>query len=96
MIEKNHQNIKGTALLEFILVNDSPEEEIELETFKEYSFEYKVVVNERNMGIQKARINGLENSTGEYILFLDQDDEILPNYIFSQYTQHLIPNHKKY
>lgn len=87
MIEKNYHNIKGIALLEFILVNDSPEEDIDVEIFKEYSFEYKIVINPKNMGIQKARVNGLEKSSGQYILFLDQDDEILPNYIFSQYTK---------
>lgn len=87
IVEKNNDNIKGKALLEFVLVNDSPEEKIETKILEKYNFKYKIVVNEKNMGIQKARINGLKQASGDYILFLDQDDEIFDNYILSQYTQ---------
>jgi len=45
----------------------------------------KVYTNKRNLGIHASRICGLHHSTGEYILFLDQDDVIEPRYFLSQF-----------
>lgn len=39
-----------------------------------------IFVNE----IYGARVRGLENSSGKYVLFLDQDDQICPDYFLSQ------------
>ena len=39
---------------------------------------------DKNRGIQGARVKGLEKSTGDYILFLDQDDVIYPEWVQSQ------------
>jgi glycosyltransferase involved in cell wall biosynthesis len=40
-------------------------------------------VQQRNQGLSAARNTGLHNSTGEYIVFLDADDRILPNALHS-------------
>lgn len=61
--------------IEVIVVNDSPEVTIELPAS---SLSTTVVVNEHNMGIQGARINGILHSSGDWILMLDQDDELIP------------------
>lgn len=42
--------------------------------------------NRENLGIYKSRLRGLEKSKGLYILFLDQDDEISPFYLWRQYN----------
>jgi len=47
-------------------------------------FSYKIVNHERNSGIHQAKVTGLEYSQGEYVLFLDQDDEITDDYLYSQ------------
>jgi len=60
--------------LEAVLVNDSPEVEIIIEG--EYPFEIVIINNEVNSGIQKSRINGYRRASGDYIVFLDQDDEL--------------------
>lgn len=58
--------------LEVILVNDSPWKKLET---TENSFSYiKVITNEKNQGIHYSRVAGLKESTGDYIMFLDQDD----------------------
>lgn len=58
--------------LEIILVNDSPEETMDISACDDLNV---VTVNlPQNMGIHYARVEGLKNSTGEYVMFLDQDD----------------------
>ena len=37
------------------------------------------VIHQENQGQSKARLAGLEKSVGEYILFLDSDDFLIPN-----------------
>lgn len=69
---------KESASFEVIIVNDSPTEKVHIpEEFAE--IDIRIIVNEQNMGIQKTRINGLKYAHGEWIIFLDQDDELIPN-----------------
>lgn len=68
---KNRENF-----VEVVLVNDSPWVAPEYDNTLIQGFELKVIENSRNFGIHKSRINGLKESTGDYILFLDQDDLI--------------------
>lgn len=39
------------------------------------------VIHQKNQGVTKARKHGIEASTGEWIVFLDGDDQLLPNTI---------------
>lgn len=73
--------------VEVILVNDSPEIEIEFDKSLIKNFEIRIINNKKNMGIHEARIVGLKNALGKYILFLDQDDEILENTLITQYKK---------
>lgn len=70
--------------VEIILVNDSPNYEIEYNEDLLKNLDFKIVNNATNQGIQKSRINGLNKAKGEYIIFLDQDDELTANSIDSQ------------
>ncbi|MBS7130561.1 glycosyltransferase family 2 protein [Clostridium sp.] len=44
----------------------------------------KYIVNAQNEGSARSRNIGIENTTGEYITFLDDDDEYLPDKIINQ------------
>lgn len=66
-------NIRGNSV-EVVLVNDSPWEVPEYDASLVQGFQLKVIENSRNFGIHKSRINGYRESTGDYIMFLDQDD----------------------
>ena len=76
IIEYNKQNLYGINDVELIFVNDYPDEIISEEDIRSNDIKTKLVVNPQNYGIHKSRIIGLENASGEYILFLDQDDVI--------------------
>ena len=86
VLGKNYDSLKEkypNAEMELIIVNDSPEVEIVVPDLKIY-FSYKVIKHELKYGIQQARVTGLNNCEGDYILFLDQDDELLNNAIVNQ------------
>ena len=68
----NNKNELTEDDLEIILVNDSPEEVIDISLCAD--LDVKVINLPQNMGIHYARVEGLKNSTGEYVMFLDQDD----------------------
>ena len=65
--------------IEIIVVNDAPEDsELSNRLYKmlsEYDFPINYVVHESNKGACEARNTGIKNSNGEYIAFLDDDDE---------------------
>ena len=39
---------------------------------------FRVVHHERNLGLHRARCSGVEAMTGDYVVFLDGDDELAP------------------
>ncbi|MBG9978581.1 glycosyltransferase family 2 protein [Ruoffia tabacinasalis] len=72
--------------IELIVVDDSPNDYHSRPLVKEYieSFEDNRIVyiaHAKNMGANKARNTGIKLSIGEYIAFLDDDDEWLPQKI---------------
>lgn len=72
--------------LQLVLSNDAPEEVIE-NTYESSLISIKVLNTAYNRGIQGARVRGFENSNGDYILFLDQDDKLVPGYFASQLSR---------
>ena len=73
--------------IEIIFVNDCPSEKIDILEFQYMNdISIQVYENRENLGIYKSRLRGLEKSKGLYILFLDQDDEISPFYLWRQYN----------
>lgn len=46
----------------------------------------RVVRNERNVGVEQARLNGIAAARGEYLAFVDSDDYIEPDMIKRMYN----------
>ena len=69
--------------IEWVISNDYPDENIIIENGSD-GLSIVVLNSDTNRGIQGARVRGLEASSGDYVLFLDQDDVIDPNWIKSQ------------
>ena len=69
-LRKNKENLQ--CELEVILVNDSPEETVDVSGCG--ALDDKVINLEMNSGIHFARVAGLKEASGDYVMFLDQDD----------------------
>ena len=81
IIKKNIQNLDGKATLETIFINDYPERGIE----NNFNDENILAINSpSNNGIHGSRVLGLQYARGDYITFLDQDDEISETFFISQ------------
>ena len=69
---------------EVICVNDcSPDKSgLILQEYKtRYPEKIKIVNNSENQGIGKSRINGLNQCTGKYVMYVDSDDYLKKDYI---------------
>lgn len=66
--------------IEIIVINDGSTDDT-LNILNEVNDPRVVVINKKNEGSGKARNAGLEVATGEYVIFLDADDEIPNDYI---------------
>lgn len=88
IVKDNTENVKKEIgeEVELILVNDSPDEAVEIPAETE-GVSYKILTHNQNRGIHQARVTGLSQSSGEYILFLDQDDEVAGNFLSDQYKK---------
>lgn len=79
--EINAKNI--SYKIELLLVNDDPSEQIDEICNSEF-IQIRVINTDKNRGIHGARVRGLKRATGDFVLFLDQDDRITPDYIKKQ------------
>lgn len=85
MIKICTEKLENGIMVELILSNDDPQEKITDILFAETV--NVIVLNTRiNKGIHGARVEGLSHCTGDYVVFLDQDDKISPDYFKSQLT----------
>lgn len=80
MLQKNQNNLSEGDELEAVIVNDSPETEVILPEEAKCS-QILVVRQEKNGGIHAARVKGLKLCSGDYVIFLDQDDMLADNAI---------------
>lgn len=71
--------------VELIFINDFPKERLCIENGRVNDKLYVYVYNNtENLGIHGTRVRGINIAKSEYIVFLDQDDLIMKNFIYSQ------------
>lgn len=92
MVEKEVEKLrrKFDEEVEVVFVNDYPEEYVKCP--KSDLIKVKLINQQCNEGIHQARIVGLENSEGQYIHFLDQDDKVSSDFLIKMLTQLLVEN----
>lgn len=86
MVDENAGVLKESkqAVVEYIIVNDTPDRKLPYIRSMDYeNIEIFIIENRNNVGIHQSRVNALNIASGEYILFLDQDDEIERNMLKS-------------
>ncbi len=66
--------------IEIVCVDDGSDEETKQELARCAAMDerIRVITHEKNKGLLVTRRTGIENARGEYIMFLDSDDELLP------------------
>lgn len=82
LLKKNYKNLSSTHDMEVIFIKDSTES-FDENLFKKYAdtMPVKLLLNDKNYGIQYSRIKGVQHATGDYIHMLDQDDEVSDDFI---------------
>lgn len=73
--------------LEVILVNDaSPDHSLQImEEYAAKDSRFKIIQHDRNYGRVKARNTTINAASGSYLVFCDDDDELLPGFLQSAY-----------
>jgi glycosyltransferase involved in cell wall biosynthesis len=66
---------------EIVIVNDGSTDAITINLMQYLQEQGYLVLNQDNQGVARARNNGIEKSQGRYILTLDADNKIRPDYI---------------
>ncbi|HEY3402072.1 MAG TPA: glycosyltransferase family A protein [Ohtaekwangia sp.] len=70
---------QGGVDLEIIVVDDASKNEVVCE-LKELCSSVRLILNEKNQGAPACRNQGLNLATGDFVLFLDSDDLIAPDF----------------
>lgn len=83
---KSVRKVISDGEVELIIVNDSPSEQIVIPAEAEM-IPFKILTHSVNQGIHQARVTGLQESDGDYVVFLDQDDEITEDFLADQYRK---------
>lgn len=87
MLAENMQNMEDDSVkMEYILINDSPEEEIEYDKECDFGFDICCFDNSENLGIHASRCVGIRKARGKYIVMLDQDDMLDKNWLNAQWN----------
>ncbi len=81
LIELNAINAGIIGDIEIVFVNDSPQDPVDSSRRIREGIRVKFINNIENIGIHGSRVRGLLEAKGQYVLFLDQDDEISSEYI---------------
>jgi len=79
--------------IEYVFVNDcTPDDSIEklqkvIEQYPNRKDKIKIIDNKFNRGTAASRQTGIDNSTGKYVLFVDNDDWVNPDMIETMYKK---------
>ncbi len=86
MLEENWKSVNKVENvgIELLFVNDFPAEKLKVDREWIKNISCSVIENKQNQGIHFSRVQGLLHAEGDYIFFLDQDDEISRVYIREQ------------
>lgn len=82
LIENCKKALGNVSDVELVLSNDAPDDE--LDNYESEEISILVLNTSVNRGMQGARVEGIHQCKGEYILMLDQDDWIAEDYLKSQ------------
>lgn len=82
-MEECKKHLKDADQVELIFVNDAPDAPLSY-AWNSEAVHVIVMNTDKNVGIHGTRVKGLKKCSGEYVLFLDQDDIVDSLYLYSQ------------
>ncbi|MBR1571731.1 MAG: glycosyltransferase [Lachnospiraceae bacterium] len=85
MVNNNVEQLGTDIVVELLIVNDSPWVRVK-EPKDSLNYTLRILNYKNNVGIQGARIRGLQEAQGNYVLMLDQDDEISDMFLLDTYS----------
>ena len=70
---------------EIVIVNDGSKDNTS-NVLREYGLTHSrlIIINKENGGVSSARNTGIRKAQGQFICFMDDDDEIDPNYLLKK------------
>lgn len=73
---------------EIVIVNDGSKDNTS-SVLREYGLTHSrlIIINKENGGVSSARNTGIRKAQGQFICFMDDDDEIDPNYLLKMYSR---------
>lgn len=73
---------------EIVIVNDGSKDNTS-NVLREYVLTHSrlIIINKENGGVSSARNTGIRKAQGQFICFMDDDDEIDPNYLLKMYSR---------
>jgi glycosyltransferase involved in cell wall biosynthesis len=71
----------GDKVYEIVIVNDGSTDALTVKLMQYLEDQGYFILNQDNQGLARARNNGIEKAQGRYILALDADNKIRPDYI---------------
>ena len=76
--------------IEVIIINDGSKDN-SINKINKYAEQYRYikVIDKKNEGVANTRDLGIKKATGDYILFIDQDDYITDDYV-EQFVVYII------
>jgi glycosyltransferase involved in cell wall biosynthesis len=81
----------GFSDFELIIVNDGSSDPLTLEVLGNLNSDQIIVISQENQGPATARNRGVKEAKGEFLLFLDSDNLVFPQYLSKGVT--VLKNH---
>lgn len=73
------QDIDSNDFEIIVVIDGSPDDSFAIVLELQKSIKNIILINQDNAGVSNARNNGINNSTGKWVLFADHDDVFIPN-----------------
>lgn len=95
VLKQNYRNIELIVADDCSKLFNKKKVEKIINKYNKSSFDYKILVGEKNQGTVKNLNNAVRNATGDYILFFAADDKLYDENVISNFVKEFEDKEKK-